>query len=247
MSDIPLWSTPADCSARPSGKAVDWLPEVWDILVGKLLDPADDYPCHFGTQGEQRGHNSYTVVDPRHPGEYGVDQLGRTLLEFRERAWSGVKRQTLIAFIGPPEPEADLAAHGARLWDLLNELSALDRAPWPADVPKDTSDPRWQWCFGGEPWFIFAGSPGYRQRRSRNFGPCLTVIFQTRRVFEGLGGSTVAGKAGKKRIRERLLDYDEVPPHPYLGDPLLSSAHKWRQYVLPDDQSVDSSPCPFAH
>jgi hypothetical protein len=65
-------------------------------------------------------------------------------------------------------------------------------------------------------------------------------------VFEGLGGSTIAGQAAKRLIRERLDRYDAVPAHLHLGDPERSSQHKWRQYALPDDAAVsDPDGCPI--
>jgi uncharacterized protein (TIGR02246 family) len=60
----------------------------------------------------------------------------------------------------------------------------------------------------------------------------------------GASGSTPAGRAAKKRIRSRLATYDDVPAHPFLGDPAFSSTHKWRQYALPDSQVVTIAACP---
>jgi FPC/CPF motif-containing protein YcgG len=143
-------------------------------------------------------------------------------------------------------PSGRLARDRERFWELLSGLSRLDGHGRPEEVPGDPRDPRWQWCFGGEPWFVFALSPGYAHRRSRRAGPCLTLVFQTRRVFTGLGGATPAGQAAKRRIRAALRAYDGSPPHPHLGDPGGSSTYKWRQYVLPDDQTIlPEDGCPF--
>jgi FPC/CPF motif-containing protein YcgG len=224
---------------------LEWLAEAYSTISEKLLDPALEYPCHFGVQGQQLGHNWFTAVDAGRPG-YGVDTLAATLLAFRARAREGPRRQSLIAFVGPPEPAATLAAEHARFWALLGTLTARDPAPWPDAYPRDTTDPGWRWCFAGDPWFVFAASPAYRARRSRNLGPCLTVVFQTDRVFQGLAGTTTAGRAAKRVIRARLASYDLVPPHPHLGDQQLSSVHKWRQYALPDDQEIlRPEGCPF--
>ncbi|MFF8784451.1 YqcI/YcgG family protein [Streptomyces sp. NPDC015125] len=243
-----LWNSGGQSLERTPRRFPDWAPDVYEAFTGKLLDTAHSYPCYFGTQGQQRGHNWFTVVDPRFPAEHGVPALADALKEFRERARTGPKRQSLIVFVGPPDPEARLADHQTAFWDLLRDLSAIDTSPWPPGYPTDTGDPAWQWCFAGSPWFTFMTSPGYRDRRSRDLGPCLTIVLQTRRVFEGLGGSTVAGQAAKRRIRKDLERYDALAPHPYLGDPMFSSAHKWRQYALPDDQSVGTpEKCPFVN
>jgi len=246
MADVPLWTEP-EAAARMLRGRLDWALQDWAAIAAQLTDPVDDYPCYFGTQGQQRGHNWYTVVDSRYPAEFGVPVLAGTLLRFRELAHSGPKRQSLIVLVGPPDPRATLSDHHAMFWSLLDQLGTEDRFPWPDEVPADPADPKWQWCFGGEPWFLFAGSPAYKARRSRQLGNSLTVVLQTRRVFQGLSGSTAAGRAAKQRIRSGLRTYDDVPSHPFLGDPAFSSTYKWRQYALPDDQDTTSAACPLRH
>jgi FPC/CPF motif-containing protein YcgG len=216
----------------------DWLPAAVSAFQDRLLD-AEAYPCDFGVRAQRAGHNSLTALDSRLPGRWGVAALAGTLRVFAGRAAHGPPRQSLVVFCGPPEPApATLAEHRDRFWALLGALAAHDERPWPPDRPRDPADPHWQWCFHGEPWFAFALSPAYRARRSRRVGTCLTVVFQTSRVFQGLGGSTPAGCRAKRRIRERLVRYDGTPPHPHLGEADHSSTHKWRQYVLPDDDRL---------
>jgi hypothetical protein len=225
-----------------------WVSQAYDAFTEKILGEDPGYPCYFGSQGQQRGNNSFSAVDTRHPGTHGTAALAATLRAYRERAWQGPKRQTLLVFVGPAVPDPRLDQDHDRFWTLLRELSDHDTAPWPADVPADPLDPRWQWCFDGEPWFVFAASPAHRDRRSRDLGPCLTLVFQVRRVFEGIGGATVAGKAAKRRVREGLERYDVAPPHPSLGDGEHSTYFKWRQYALPDDATLaPSDACPMRY
>ncbi len=241
-----IWTT-AEAETVAPPEPVSWFPDVYRRFADRLLSRDEDYPCHFGVQGQQRGNNWFTVVDERAPERYGIEPLAGVLRAFQRRARVGPTRQSLVIFVGPPEPGATLTAHHERFWRLLADLSALDRAAWPASVPGHPADPRWQWCFNGEPLFVFACSPAYRRRRSRDVGPCLTLVLQTARVFQGLGGSTTAGQAAKRLVRERLDRYDTVPVHPHLGDPVRSSEHKWRQYALPDDDAVsDPDGCPIA-
>jgi len=253
MEAGPLWSfgpgvAGAGTAGRPRAAAPpravappwDWLAGAAAAFQARLL-AAEPYPCDFGVHGQQRGHNCLTAVDSRLPGEHGVPALAAALLAFARRAAHGPPRQSLVAFCGPPDDPTDAAQleqHSSRFWRLLAELSAEDPAPWPAAVPGDPAHPRWQWCFGGQPWFVFALSPAYLARRSRSVGTCLTLVFQTPRVFQGLSGSTPAGQQAKRRIRARLVEYDGMPAHPHLGDAEHSSTHKWRQYVLPDDGRI---------
>ncbi len=246
-SKSPSWN-----SAQPDIDALlavqpEWLADAYSTYLRHVTADSPAYPCHFGVNGHREGNNWFTSIDQSAavPG-HGADGLAAALRAFRKQAWSGPERQTLLAFVGPPDPEPDLGRDYRRFWDLLASLTLFDERPWPHDRPVDAADPRWEWCFDGEPWFVFGCSPAYRLRRSRNLGPCLTLVFQVRRVFARLSGSTPAGQAAKWQIRRSLLAYDAVAPHPHLGDDQHSSVYKWRQYMLPDDQHVrDPAECPF--
>lgn len=232
-------------SAGPAGPAgwPAWLGQAHAAFTDKVLDPVG-YPCHFGVNSERAGHNWFTAC----AGPADAARLADALRAFVPVASHGPRRQSLIAFVGPPDLAPSLAAHASRFWDLLRRAGAHDDDPWPQDRPRDPAHPHWQWCFAGRPWFVFGTSPAYRRRRSRDVGPCLTMVFQlSERVFEGLSGSTLAGKAAKAQIRGRLAEYDAIGPHPHLGDPLHSSTHKWRQYFLPDDDRLlAEDACPLS-
>jgi uncharacterized protein len=243
-----LWSGSQLVERSDDAPPWDWLSAAYAAFNAVLLGTAEQHPCYFGVQGQQRGDNWFWAFDERLPDTNGAATLAAALVVFQQRAWTGAKRQSLVVFAGPPEPEPTLERHHAVFWQVLQALTTHDPAPWPARQPTDPRDPAWQWSFAGEPWFVFAGSPAYMARRSRNLGSCLTLVFQTRRVFDGLAGSTAAGKAAKRRIRERLVSYDALAPHPHLGNPLHSSTFKWRQYALPDDQrTLPEDACPFVN
>jgi uncharacterized protein len=247
VSASTLWTADQVAKESASGEPPwDWLGTVYAAFNATLLDEEQKFPCTFGVSAQSHRHNSVTAVDARLPEAYGLDALAASLLAFRERAWQGPRRQSLIAFVGPPEENPDLARDSERFWRLLGDLSALDRAAWPTGSPRDPKDPKWEWCFGGEAWFTFMCSPAYIARRSRNITPCLTVLFQTRRIFEGLSGDTPPGQIAKKTVRERLVAYDGQPPHPHLGSAEQQCDYKWRQYVMPDDlEVVPVDSCPF--
>ena len=226
----PSWFVPARSDFR-------------DVLLS-----AEGYPCHFGVNGERAGHNWFTALDVVDGNSaFGPAALAETLRDYAEIALTGPARQSLVVLVGPPRRTPELAEDTNRFWQVLTDLTAHDRTPWPAERPVDPADPGWQWCFGGRPWFIFGASPAYQSRRSRDVGSCLTLVFQlVERVFEGLSGSSVAGKAAKGQIRRRLAEYDTAPAHPHLGDPQFSSTFKWRQYFLPDDERIlPEQACPW--
>lgn len=223
----------------------DWFTGAHAKFRDILLDDAG-YPCHFGVNGERAEHNWFAALDASRPG-FGVAELAQALRDYYLLARTGPARQSLVVLVGPPDPQPDLERDAARFWQVLSQLSAQDVDPWPAGRPTDSGEPSWQWCFAGQPWFVFGASPAYRDRRSRAVGPCLTLVFQlVERVFEGLSGSSIAGKAAKGQIRRRLADYDTAPAHPHLGDAQYSSTYKWRQYFLPDDDRIlPERACPW--
>ena len=231
----------------------DWVRLAYNEFHTRLTD-ADDYPCHFGVQAERSGHNWFAAV-ARDPGRADAEALGRALLSYAERSASGPRRQSFVVFAGPPRPAEDTEPtdsrpidDGACFWRILSALSSVDPAPWPLGFSQDTKDPDWQWCFGGRPWFVFAGSPANSVRRSRNFGACLAIVFQTMRVFEGLLDTKRSWHAAKERIRASLERYDTVPIHPHFGALTDEAAYRWRYAVLPDDQQISRPEgCPFRH
>lgn len=246
MSKAELWTMNQIAEATSGEPPWDWLRPTYQAFTSKLLDEGLQFPCNFGASAQAHGHNTFTALDSRLPGTHGHEALAENLLVFRERAWSGPRRQSLIAFIGPPEENPRLPSDHDTFWRLLGNLNALDQFPWPNGCPRDPRNPKWEWCFAGEPWFTFMCSPAYVARRSRNIGPCLAVIFQTRRIFSGLSGNTLPGQLAKQAVRKRLAAYEDLPPHPHLGSYDKQCDYKWRQYVLPDDLAVFSvDNCPF--
>jgi uncharacterized protein len=237
-----------DSRARPDA-CPDWVRRAYGEFHARLTD-GDDYPCHFGVQAQRSGHNRFAAV-ARDPGRADAEALGRALLSYAERSRSGPRRQSFVVFAGPPPPEDASGPGGdddACFWRILSALSSVDPAPWPAGYSQDTKDPDWQWCFGGQPWFVFAGSPTNSVRRSRNFGGCLALVFQTMRVFEGLLDSKRSWHAAKDRIRASLERYDTLPIHPHFGALTDEASYRWRYAVLPDDQRVaPAEGCPFQH
>ncbi len=224
--------------------APDWARRCREQVADTLL--AGDgrlYPCYFGVEGERRGWNAYTWVD-RDRIEPDLRRLASTLAESlaESRSRSG-ERRSLVCLVGPPR-ERTLEEHRRAFWAVLQALHGLDAVPWPAHLPLDPADPGWRFCFAGEPIFVFGLSPAFRRRRSRAVADCLVLVFQSETVFDGIGGSTPAGRAAKRRIRELLDRYDAIGPHPALGDAERSSDRKWRQYFLPDDQGLPER-CPL--
>lgn len=92
---------------------------------------------------------------------------------------------------------------------------------------------------------VFASTPAYRRRGSRNMGNSLVLLFQPRRVFDGIEGGTPAGTRAREIIRARMEAWDGMEAHPDMGSYGDPSSHEWKQYFLPDDNAPVTGRCPF--
>lgn len=126
-------------------------------------------------------------------------------------------------------------------WSVLRFLNQHDPQAWPADIPQDTEDPLWEFCFNGEPIFVVCNTPAHDKRRSRSAKGFL-ITFQPRWVFEELKGEK--GEKGRQLVRERLEKYDEVPLHPAMGAYGDEVNREWKQYFI-TNENTSPAKCPF--
>lgn len=216
----------------------DWLVREHRLFAQRLLDR--DYPCYFGTSAEKRGELRYGYT------EGDVGHLPVLLREFLALSRSRPKvRHALALFFAPEEVERPLSYYRGRFWETLGFLHGEDGKPWPEGRPSDPEDPDWEFCFDGEPMFVFASAPAYRDRASRNMGDCLILLFQPRRVFDGIEGGTPAGTRTREIIRQRMREWDGMEYHPDMGSYGDPSSYEWKQYFLPDDNLPVAGECPF--
>ncbi len=224
-----------------------WASRHMDELRATVSNPAPPpYPCHFASAAEHVGGNHYGHVDLTGERAAEVGRLAQELAEYllTVRARGAYRRATYLCAVGPTGG-ATLAQDQAAFWALLGDLHAVDTRPWPSSVPENPDDPGWVFCLGGEQIFPFALSPRYVTRRSRRVGVVLTVCFQSVAVFDGISGSTDAGRRAKAKVRQALTAYEDAPLVAAMGDGLSSTAAKWRQY-FPDDDGTSPGRCPMA-
>lgn len=220
------------------GRVPPWLTDEYAKLRQCLTDPK--YPCYFGTIAEKKGQLFYTYV------EDSPDHLPATVSAFLgASAASPLQRLGLALFVRPEPVERSHDFYRARFWDLLQLLHDADLQPWPGDYPRSPTDPKWEFCFDGTPMFVFAAAPSYKTRRSRNLGNCLIVLFQPRRIFHGIEGGTPAGSRARQIIRDRLMAWEGLEPHPNLGEYGDPSSQEWKQYFLPDENTPVTCECPL--
>jgi FPC/CPF motif-containing protein YcgG len=215
-------------------------------LAGALRTFADNvgakgYPCHFGRRALEQRELFVTHVDR---GNYAplADTLGSFLDYVRP---TPRRRQVLAAFVRDDRPPTSHAEYGDAFWEALQSLHEADSRPWPGEFPDKPDDPAWEFSFHGTAMFVFAAAPTHALRRSRNLADCLVLLFQPRNVFLGIEGGTPSGEASRRRIRDRLAEWDEAPSHPSMGDYGDPSNYEWRQYFIAEDDSDVFPTCPF--
>ncbi|GAA2212126.1 YqcI/YcgG family protein [Nonomuraea monospora] len=224
-----------------NGDCQSWVTEAYEAYRAVITDP--EFPCSFGTTAEAQGHIRYTWVD----GGHDLGALSHTLADFIALSRAHPRRRHLLIAFFPDTGGRDFAAYERRFWDTLHWLRAHDPEPWPANIPSDPDHPEWEFCFAGDPMFVFPCIPAYRQRHSRRMGDHFLMCFQPRRVFFGTNRDDPGGERIRQRIYDRVRRWDDVPPHPQLvelayGD---TEMREWKQYVLPDTNVPLADRCPL--
>ncbi|QCT04810.1 hypothetical protein E6C60_4105 [Paenibacillus algicola] len=222
-----------------------WKREAFTSFASIIADSDNTYPCIPGRQGFLMNHLRYAFIgDPRNPGS--AEQLAQALGAYGEISRSTGNYASLAVFVETPEEllqDSTVEDYRSLFWKLLNEVTSLDPREWPEGIPTDPTDPGWEFCFQGEPYFAFCATPAHVERRSRHF-PGMLLAFQPRWVFDEMNASTVLGRKMKQLIRKRLVEYDGFPGHPDLKWYGQDDNHEWKQYFLSDDNSSPSK-CPF--
>lgn len=219
------------------------LPKGWAVVSYRefrrqVVDK--DYPCTFAVAGEHAGTLRYAFVDD--PAT-GINP--QSLLELAALSQQHPENRHALAVFVRPEPALQSHEYYQKgFWDLLQKLHESDPQPWPCDVPKSPTDPKWEFCFGGQPMFVFAAAPSHFLRRSRNLGPSLVLLFQPRSVFRGIEGGTANGTRVRTQIRQRLAEWDLIGLHSSMGNYGDVSNFEASQYFIPDDDRP-TPPCPL--
>lgn len=198
------------------------------------------FPCPFGTVAERKGLLRYFYVE-----NDDFNFLPDALREFLKVSRSSKDRHAFIVFFRPEIPEKPFAYYENYFWDVLQFLHEHDQREWCKDIPMDPDDVKWEFCFDGEPIFVSANMPGYKHRVTRHIGNSLILIFQPRRIFNGISYQTKQGKKAIELIRSRVEAIESLPFHPDLGAYGDENYREWKQYVITDDGEPRSGRCPF--
>ncbi|TXK72375.1 YqcI/YcgG family protein [Paenibacillus sp. N3.4] len=212
-----------------------------------IADPENSYPCIPGRQGFLTNNLRFGfAADPR--SEQAISEVVQLLQAYRQCSRETGKFASLVIFFNTPEDmlkSSSVEDYEQLFWSVLSRASAKDQTPWPEHISTDPSHHSWEFCFDGEPYFSFCGTPAHIVRKSRMF-PHFLIAFQPRWVFEEINDSTPYGRHMKKRIRQKLVEYDGIPAHPSLKWYGEEDNQEWKQYFLRDDESIPSR-CPYTY
>ena len=215
-----------------------WQRKVFAEFEATLTSKVRPFPCVFGVSGFERDELRYVFLETI---------TGRALAEplraYIAEARSFGSHTSLVVF-SRPAPVMEVQDYHRRFWSVLRNLSSADQNEWPKDVPLDVDDPRWEFCFAGEPLFVVCNTPAHVARQSRR-ASAMMMTFQPRWVFDGILGKKPLAERAVGAVRARLVPYDHVAPATSLGlygDPNNREA---AQYFLSDDDRPMG--CPFKH
>ncbi|MEU6128233.1 YqcI/YcgG family protein [Saccharopolyspora sp. NPDC047091] len=188
---------------------------------------AEDFPCVFAPQAFRRDELLFGHGDVR--GPHAVVHL----MDLAVDAIAANPDQVVVLWLDGIESDSldeDCATARELLLTLLREGGA-----WPSDAPTDPKDPNWNFWYRGIDFFINISTRHHVRRRSRNLGKCFTLVVQSRASFDRLPRRAAAART---TIRERLVEYDGVPPSPHLGT--HGEAPELPQFSL-----GDTNTCPY--
>lgn len=220
----------------------NWKVDAYQSFVSKISNKAEKFPCIPATQGLGLDQFRYGFVSK--PGSFQASQDVAWLLKEYSESYKAIGRYTslIIFFENTNTSPKSIKGYEELFWNTLEQVSNLDDIEWPREIPKDANHPLWEFCFHGERYFVYVATPMHRDRKSRKFSYFMFAI-TPRKVFDQFQEKTEAGPI-KTKIRERLSDYDLVPPHPELKPYGKQDNFEAKQYFLRDDQSTFSK-CPF--
>jgi len=201
-----------------------------------LLSEARPFPCVFGVAGLKANSLRFCFPDP-----LTAHNLADTLAAYLRVAREFGPNTSLVV-ISKPGPVRGLEAYRRRFWSLLGDLSMIDDAPWPDEIPERMDTPGWEFSFAGEPIFVVCNTPAHVQRQSRR-STSFMITFQPRWVFDNILGGGAAADQAFGKVRDRLANYDLLPASPALGKYGDPDNREFAQYFLGDDN--ERARCPF--
>ncbi|WP_409292651.1 YqcI/YcgG family protein [Peribacillus sp. SCS-37] len=222
-----------------------WEKDALDTFSTKMKSRENPFPCIPATIGFSFNHLRYGFVsDPRRK-ESGAE-AACLMREYTENSRDFGNYTSLILFYETPRDLKEgytIEQFEDLFWQQLNHLNDHDEKKWPGHIPDSPHNPIWEFCFHGEQYFMYCGTPAHINRQSRHFDYFMLAITPRWVLQEFMKNETFSARI-KKQVRSRLADYDSVPIHPDLKTYGSGDNYEWKQYFLRDDASAPPQ-CPF--
>jgi uncharacterized protein len=222
-----------------------WERTALEKFEAKMKDKLNPFPCIPATIGFNLNQIRYGFAgDPRKAST--LEEVAEMLNEYTLKS-KGLGRYTsLIIFYDTSEYLIDkynVEEFEQLFWQQLNGLREKDNQEWPQHIPEDPHSPIWEFCYNGEPYFMYCASPAHQNRKSRHFDYFMLAI-TPRWVLQEFNTSASSAAKIKSHIRNRLSLYDSIEVHPDLNSYGNEDNYEWKQYFLRDDDT-SLSKCPF--
>jgi uncharacterized protein len=222
-----------------------WKKDAVALFSAKMQDRTKPFPCIPATMGHQLDHFQYGFL-PDPFDALAASELARALEEYSTHYRELGRYTSLVLFYKKTgQNSLTVEEYEQIFWEQLSRSSLLDKLDWPKPIPADPENTLWEFCFHGEQYFIYCGTPAHKNRQSRYF-PYLMLAITPRSVLVDFNKSPDRAAKIKSSIRKRLANYDTAPIHPDLNMYGNEDNYEWKQYFLRDDETTISK-CPFHH
>lgn len=186
----------------------------------------DRFPCVFSGRPFTTGELRFGLVAGPDSVEEGVVALLRQLCAVIRQVPDAIG----VIFVDGLAAEA-LAEDFAAARRIVHAVMRANSADRPGEAVPEPDDSEWMLWLDGTGLFLNFSSPRHHARRSRNVGSAFTVIAQARDSFDRNGRSSPKVRT---EIRRRLVAYDDVAPHPCLGNYGDPDSREALQFFLGD-------------
>ncbi len=221
----------------------DWQLDAFKKFSAKMEDSSHKFPCIPAVHAYRLNHLRYGFAEAPQTDD-AAEQAAAAIKEFSTQSKEIGNYASLVLFFKKSgTAEKTVNEYREIFWSLLERISTYDEKQWPDDIPADPHEPAWEYCFHGERYFVYCGTPAHENRSSRTF-PYLMLALTPRWVLQEFMQHGEKAATVKRAIRNRLAAYDLAPPHPDLKFYGSEGNFEWKQYFLNDDETAPSR-CPF--
>ncbi|KAF5989788.1 hypothetical protein FBULB1_633 [Fusarium bulbicola] len=201
------------------------------------------FPCVYATMGFRSDDHRYVFLESDNPSEpRNVRKVALALSEYLRITTSLGPNTSLVIIGAPSEKQRTVEEHNQTFWDMLRGLRICDPRPWPEDIPQDTEDSKWTFCFNGEPVFPVMLTPAHQKRWSRHMSVPV-IALQPKWVLDNLLGTPEKRKDAQSKVRNLLQKYDTIGVSPDLAAYGAVGTSEARQLCLQDKN--ESVQCPY--